>query len=97
MNPDPRTEYGITVETELIGTFTLVPSRHPSPETGGLLDYGIMGTTPSGQRVVFCELFAKAPSPDYPDGIRLDTKVIGERLVALLNQSPLVKTTDQEV
>ena len=86
---DPRESLGYIVESELM-EFELIPSRHTTPDTGGLLDYGILARLPDGRRVVIGELFARAPG-DHPVGVRLDTKKVGEWIVATLNMAIATK------
>ena len=93
---DPREAYGLTVHDELLGTFRLRPSRHITSETGGTLDFGLEGCTTDGRRVIFGELFA-AGIGEGNEKIRLNTKLIGERLVSLLNQAgALVNPTSEK-
>ena len=83
---DPREAYGIEVEQDVVGPYSLVPSRHATPETGGLLDYGIGAFTTGGRPLIIGELFAAAiGTGQTTDKIRINTKRIGERLCYMLN------------
>jgi len=84
MTTDPREQFGVEVELDVVGPYGLVPSRHASTETGGQLDFGISARTKNNRSVVIGELFARAPGGDT-EGIRLNTKHIGERITATLN------------
>ena len=83
MDADPREQYGIIVESVINRPFQLVPSLHTSPDTGGLLDYGISAAVPDGRVVIIGELFAAGIGREGK--IRLNTKEIGERVCQILN------------
>lgn len=86
---DPREGFGLTVEPEVVGPYSLVPSRHLSSSTGGLLDYGIAAFTKDGRRVVIGELFAAAIGAGGSK-IRIDTKAVGQIIVDTLNNPAAV-------
>lgn len=88
--PDPREAYGIAVEQDVVGPYSLVLSRHTTPETGGSLDYGIGAFTTAGRPLIIGELFAAAiGTGQTTDKIRINTKRIGEKLCEVLNGQAL--------
>ena len=92
---DPREQFGRPVERKVYGRWHLVPSRHGTPETGGLLDYGLACYLPNGQQVVIGELFAAAIGASTHDPVRIDTARIGEAMVTVLNAHWLTMTTEE--